>query len=150
MKMKNIASVIAVFLIIGLISGCTKSSNESEFIITEDDKTEFRRIIEEGDLMGVIMESEIIEYDVTEDGFPDLCAGISKGSGIVSCSIVVYDVYNHNFYELDERMRYDYLIDSVENDGIYIRRWKWQSNDESSLGVLKFEDGELKFSEISN
>ena len=44
-------------------------------------------------------------------------------------------------------MKYDYYIDSVENDGIYIRRGRWQrqNSDEEILGVLKFEDGALKF-----
>lgn len=42
-------------------------------------------------------------------------------------------------------MKYYYYIDSVEDDGVYIRRGRWQSSDEDILGVLKFEDGALKF-----
>lgn len=154
--MKSIANMIAVFLIVGILSGCTESLEESEaisdFIITEDDRAEFMTIIEEDALMGLIYNSDFIEFDVTEDGFLDLCVGITQGSGIVSDSIIVYDVHNHNVYKLEDRMTHDFWIDSVENDGIYIRCYKWegQSNNKAILGVLKFEDDELKFIEIKN
>lgn len=149
--MKKLRMQITFFLILGILSGCTMSLEEnnmtSEFIITQEDRADFIAEIDEEALMGWGCTSDIIEFDVTEDGYPDLCVGITQGSGIVSDSIIVYDVYNQIIYKLDDRMKYDYYIDSVEDDGIYIRRGRWQrqSSDEEILGVLKFEDGALKF-----
>ncbi len=149
--MKRLCVLITFILISGILSGCTKSLEEhnsiSEFIITEEDRADFIAEINEEALMGWGCTSDFIEFDVTEDGSPDLCVGITQGSGIVSDSIIVYDVYNQIVYKLDDRMKYDYYIESVEDDVIYIRRGRWQrqSSDEEILGILKFEDGALKF-----
>ena len=149
--MKRLCIPITFFLIFGIFSGCTKSLEEnnltSEFIITQEDREDFIAEIDREALGVWGCTSDIIEFDVTEDGYPDLCVGITQGSGIVSDSIIIYDVYNQNIYKLDDRMKYDSYIDSVENDAIYIRRGRWQrqNSDEEILGVLKFEDGALKF-----
>lgn len=146
---------ICLLLVISF-AGCTKpletKESEPEFKITEADRTKFKEIIADGALMGLIYDPDFIEFDVTDDGNLDLCASVTQGSGIVSASILVYDVFNQVVYKLDDRGFYDYWIETVEDDAIYIRRadWQRQNDDGAILGILEFEDGELKFIEATN
>ena len=51
-----------------------------------------------------------VEFDVNKDGYPDLCASVSTGSGIISSLIAVYDVHNDVGYMLHDRGEYDYVF----------------------------------------
>lgn len=117
------------------------------FHITEFDRAELNNYIFDGALMGLMIDENCIEYDVTGDGYVDLCIGVTQGSGIVSSSIIVYDIYNQEFYELNDRGRFDYWIDEVGDDGIHIKQGGWQrmNNDDAITGVLRFSDGKLIF-----
>ena len=86
-------------------------------------------------------------FDVTGDGRKDLCTSVTHGSGIVSTGIFVYDIKNEQGYELQERGDYDYWIDSIEDNTMYIRKGKFgrKDNDQSKLGILEFSDGALKY-----
>lgn len=120
------------------------------FHITEFDKAALNNHIFDGTLMGVMIDPVFIEYDVTGDGHDDLCRGVTQGSGVVSSSIIVYDVYNQEFYELNDRGALDYWIDEVCDDGIHIKRAVWQrkNKDDDMTGILGFTDGKLIFIEL--
>lgn len=121
----------------------------SHYEITEEDREAFNEIISKGSLMGLMYNPDFIEFDVTGDGYPDLCASITQGSGIVSSNVMVYDVYNKKAYDLNGRPDLDYWIDSVEDNVMYIKRVEnGVDRVKAELGVLRFEQDQLVFEEI--
>ena len=48
--------------------------------------------------------------DLTGDGFPEICATVSFGSGITDTHVVVYDYANGQEYTLWDRCIYDYYL----------------------------------------
>ncbi len=62
-------------------------------------------------------------FDVTGDGEMDICATVEKGSGIVSCSVVVFDPVNEIGYELSGRNEgIDYSIKGTEGGELVITK----------------------------
>ena len=120
--------------------------DSQNFRLTDFDYKMLRDYIADGALMGLYTD-QAYEVDVTGDGYVDLCIGVTQGSGIVSSSIIVYDIYNQEFYELNDRGRFDYWIDEVGDDGIHIKQGGWQrmNNDDAITGILGFSDGKLIF-----
>ncbi len=122
---KEIKILIAALAVPALLSACSASGQS--YTITEADKEEFISIIEQQHtLMGTFYSRDFTEYDVTGDGCMDLCTTLTEGSGIVSSCIIVYDAVNHKAYELNGRDASsgtitDYWIDSVRDDGLYVR-----------------------------
>ena len=101
--------------------------------------------------MGRFMPLDFICYDVTGDGIDDLCTSIIHGSGIVSEAIFVYDTKEKKAYDLQDRGDYDYWIDSIEDDILYVKRGKFgrKNNDSAVRGTLEFSKGELKFKRLN-
>ena len=123
--------------------------DSQNFKLTDFDYKMLRDYIVDGALMGLYTD-QACEVDVTGDGYVDICIGVTQGSGIVSSGIVLYDVYNQKFYELNDRMKYDYFITEVKDDIIHVRRLGRQStnNDIDITGKLQFSNGELKFAAL--
>ena len=90
--------------------------------------------------------------DLGGDGYPELCAGVSSGSGIVDGHIEVYDYHNKQLYTLWDRMEYDYILGYDEtNDMLVVTRQSYSSYSlgedpsETEIGRLVLENGELHF-----
>lgn len=102
-------------------------------------------------LMGTFW-SPAFEFDVTGDGYPDLCTNLTRGSGIISTDIVVYDPVCQKGYVLSDRGEFDYYIQGVENGEIKVlKRQNYPLSLDDELdefqGVLGFEDDALIFLE---
>ena len=119
--------------------------------VDEDTLEDFYGYIEAHTVsMGRFMPQHFICYDVTGDGIDDLCTSIIHGSGIVSEGIFVYDTKEKKTYELQDRGDYDYWIDSIEDDTLYVKRGRFgrKNNDSAVRGTLEFSEGELKFKRL--
>ena len=55
--------------------------------------------------------------DLTGDGFPEICATYTWGSGIIDSRIVVCDYVNGASYELSDRGNFDFTLRQDEQDG---------------------------------
>jgi hypothetical protein len=99
-------------------------------------------------LMGTII-CNMFAYDVTGDGYRDLCASVFTGSGIVTSLVVVYDVQNGQGYMLNDRGDYDYWIESIEDDRLVATREEYgvYEYDTTVTGTIGFDDGVLYFVE---
>ena len=99
-------------------------------------------------LMGTMV-CNMFAYDVTGDGYRDLCASVFTGSGIVTSLVVVYDVQNDQGYMLNDRGDYDYWIESVEDDRLIVTREEYgvYEYDTTVTGTIGFDEGVLYFVE---
>jgi len=90
-----------------------------------------------------------VEFDVNNDGYPELCSTAATGSGIVTTFIVVYDVHNDQGYILNDRQTYDYQIKGNSDDLLVVER-RGFGNDRQNVtyGTVVIEDGKLVFKEI--
>lgn len=52
--------------------------------------------------------------DLNGDGYPELCASVAFGSGIIDSHISVYDIHNQAEYYLWDRMVYDYTLEKAD------------------------------------
>lgn len=151
---KMIKPILAALSLLSLAVAC--AAPKKSYKITDSDKEKFADLIEQQHtLMGTFYSHDFTEYDVTGDGCVDLCTTLTEGSGIVSECIIVYDAVNQRTYELNGRNAADgkptdYWIDSVKDDGIFIRRAEtpYNGTDDSELGKLAFDDGKLYFKEV--
>ena len=57
--------------------------------------------------------------DITKDGVQDLCACFSCGNGLIRNIIVVYDIINETFYQLDGQSQ-SYFIETVDNERLIV------------------------------
>ena len=57
--------------------------------------------------------------DLNGDGFPELCATISVGSGYIDNRVAVYDYANDRQYDLSDRSWYDYVL-SMEDGQLVV------------------------------
>jgi len=48
--------------------------------------------------------------DLTNDGYPEFCATVSIGSGIIDNRVIVFDYVSNKEYQLSDRMYYDYYL----------------------------------------
>ena len=80
--------------------------------------------------------------DLTGDGKPELCSGISFGSGVIDEHIVVYDYVNRQTYQLIDRMNYDYTLE-LQNGKLTAVKRKYLSDKTEETGILKIRNGEL-------
>ena len=86
-------------------------------------------------------------FDVTGDGWADLCKCVTWGSGMVRTDLVVYDPLEKKLYVLDG-YNYNYLIDHVEDDRIVIAMEGPYGYNEplvKTYGTVQLEDGQLVF-----
>ena len=132
------------------VLGTSSEGSESETQPTEtvDYSPLVNYVKENVQLMGTMI-TKRVEFDVNKDGYPDLCASVSTGSGIISSLIAVYDVHNDVGYMLHDRGEYDYFIKGNSDDLIAIERSNFSSSDKTkTYGTLAIEDGKLVFVKI--
>ena len=80
--------------------------------------------------------------DLTGDGFPEICASLSFGSGVIDNRIIVVDYANGASYLLENRMRYDYVLRLQESDGaLYVDQTDCTTGSLVASGRLIFADG---------
>lgn len=97
--------------------------------------------------MGTMVETPM-ECDVTGDGYPDLCANVCTGSGIVTFFIVVYDVRNDKGYMLNDRMDYNYRIMGCSEKEVAVKRTVYGKGDSTAVyGTLLILGDDLVFEE---
>lgn len=92
-------------------------------------------------------------FDVTGDGEMDICTTVTKGSGIESASVVVYDPVNEIGYELSGRNDgIDYVLGGIDGgELVVIKKRGVEYNEIDNIpvdgieGRLGFEDDKLVF-----
>ncbi|MCR4624983.1 MAG: hypothetical protein K5795_03300 [Lachnospiraceae bacterium] len=130
-----------------------ESDDEDKYHITGEDLdpevvAAFKEYICEHTVaMGRFLLDRYIYFDVTGDGKPDLCDSVTHGSGIVSTGIFVYDIENGQGYQLQDRGKYDYWINSVEDGVLYAKKAYFGRRNmrDGAVGKLEFVDGELRY-----
>lgn len=82
--------------------------------------------------------------DLTGDGFPELCATVSMGSGFIDERIVVYDYKTSKQYELTDRGYYDYVL-FLDSEQLMVKQIAHTDAARTVLatGVLALVDGKL-------
>ncbi len=83
--------------------------------------------------------------DLTDDGFPEFCATVSIGSGIIDQRVVVFDYVNDKLYDLSDRMYYDYVL-SMEDGQLIVTQTEFNGRPSDgakiavgSLAIVKDE-----------
>ena len=62
--------------------------------------------------------------DFNNDGYRELCLGVSVGSGIIDERIMIYDYHNDKvIFSLDDRLNHDYYL-TLNNDQLYAKETK--------------------------
>ena len=113
--------------------------------IPDEDMAEFSSYVNANlHLMGTMMFNSCL-FDVTGDGYDDICSSFFTGSGIVTTLIIVYDLQEKQGYMLNDRGRYDYMIEGVEDGRLLVNRTSYQSEGKGLIGTIVFEDGSLYF-----
>ena len=77
--------------------------------------------------------------DLTGDGYPEICASRSMGSGIIDESIIVYDYANGASYGLRDRGNCDYFL-RMENGFLYVDQTAYNGGELVSSGRLGFRN----------
>lgn len=87
--------------------------------------------------------------DLNNDEYPEICASVYFGSGIIDEHIEVYDLKNDKGYTLCERMQYDYRA-VMKNDELLVekRPFMTEKTGDCEIGRLVIENDELKFVNI--
>ena len=127
-------------------NGSAEDSVETSGTEMPDDVRQlYDYVYENINLMGTVIEYPV-RYDVNKDGYEDLCATVTTGSGIVTTFIAVYDVRNGKGYMLNDRTEYDYRIRGVEGDDLTVVRQDYQGGRGTVVsGTVGIENGELVF-----
>lgn len=87
--------------------------------------------------------------DLTGDGYPEICATYSFGSGIIDTRFVVYDYVNGASYEMADRGNFDYSLRLNESDGyLYVDKRAYNSNELVSFGRLAFENDGIVIAKV--
>ena len=81
---------------------------------------------------------EMYICDVTCDGIDDVVTSVTYGNNNTHSAIVVYDVYNEDYYTLDGEY-FGYSILKVDKDCLFV------IEDDSTKGTVGFEENELVF-----
>jgi len=80
--------------------------------------------------------------DLNGDGFPELVATVSFGSGIIDTRIIVYDFASNRSYVLQDRAVYDYVL-SLEDGRLVVSQMGYGSTDILAVGELAIINDEL-------
>ena len=84
--------------------------------------------------------------DLTGDGYPEICATVSFGSGLIDTHVVVYDYAARQEYTLWQRGTYDYAL-RMENGKLICDEWVYPDGGLIRSGPLVLADhvgGEAK------
>jgi len=80
--------------------------------------------------------------DLTGDGYPEICATFSFGSGIVDTRFAIIDYANGVSYEMEDRGYHDFSLRLNDEDGeLYVDKSVYPSGETASSGRLVFQDG---------
>lgn len=89
--------------------------------------------------------------DLTGDGYPEICATYSWGSGMIDNRVVISDYTNGASYELSDRGNYDFVLRYNETDGhLYVDKTKYNTDELVESGRLAFEDNCIQIIPIDN
>lgn len=89
--------------------------------------------------------------DLTGDGFPEICATYTWGSGIIDSRIVVCNYVNGASYELSDRGNFDFALRFNEADGyLYVDKTKYNTDELVESGRLVFKDDCLQVEGFSS
>ena len=89
--------------------------------------------------------------DLTGDGYPEICATYTFGSGIVDSRIIVYDYANGTSYELSDRGNFDFVLRFDEADGyLYVNKTKHNTDELIASGRLVFKKDYLQVEGFSS
>jgi len=80
--------------------------------------------------------------DLNGDGYPEICASVSFGSGIIDEHIEVYDYKNGKSYTLWDRMQFDYSL-FFENGRLFCKKRPYNSFETEEIGLLAMENDSL-------
>lgn len=87
--------------------------------------------------------------DLTGDGYPDICATYTYGSGIIDSRIIIRDYVNGASYELADRGYHDFALWLNESDGqLYVNKRVHPNGELVSSGHLVFKDGCIQIEEV--
>ena len=79
--------------------------------------------------------------DVTGDGYPEICATYTYGSGIIDSRVVVYDYANGASYELSDRGNHDFMLRGNEVDGqLLVEKRAYPNGELVASGPLVFQN----------
>jgi len=81
--------------------------------------------------------------DLTGDGVPELCFGMSHGSGIIDFGIEIFDYETREcIFSLSDRMYYDYYL--FERDGkLCVKETDYFNSEVTRMGVLSCNEAEI-------
>lgn len=89
--------------------------------------------------------------DLTGDGYPEICATYSFGSGMIDQRIIIYDYVNGASYELADRGSFDYTLRQDRQDGLlYVDQLKYNTDELVETGRLVFKNHCIQIEGISN
>ena len=89
--------------------------------------------------------------DLTGDGFPEICATYTWGSGVIDSRVVICDYANGASYELSDRGYFDFTLRQDSNDGLlYVDKTKYNSDELVETGRLVFENNCIQVEGFSN
>ena len=89
--------------------------------------------------------------DLTGDGYPEVCASYSFGSGMIDNRITIYDYVNAVSYELSDRGYFDFTLRKASQDGLlYVDKVKYNSDELVESGRLIFKNNCIQIEGFSN
>lgn len=79
--------------------------------------------------------------DLNGDGYPEVCATYTYGSGMIDSRIIIYDYANGTSYEMSDRGYHDFNLWMNESDGLlYVDKRVYPNDELVSSGRLVFKD----------
>ena len=89
--------------------------------------------------------------DLTGDGYPEICATYTLGSGIIDSRIIIYDYAKGASYELSDRGYFDFTLRFHEADGyLYVDKRKYHTDELVETGRLVFKNNCIQIEGFSN
>ncbi|MBO6163143.1 MAG: hypothetical protein J6O53_07795 [Eubacterium sp.] len=154
MKKKTVL-ILSVFWALAFLTACVKKEQASIEAVEGSETCSaldslifaplYQYVRENVTLMGTFLHRPSVLYDVTGDGTADLCASVTTGSGIVSTLVVVYDVQNQRGYMINDRMKFDYHIQGIEDGQLVVKRTMWGDQEKETTGTIRLEGDEIAF-----
>ena len=82
--------------------------------------------------------------DLNGDGYPEICAETSFGSGVIDNRIIVYDYVIDASYTLERRMTFDFHLRRGSDGQLYAEKCSYFSGAVIHIGRLVLQDGILQ------
>ncbi|MGN0390909.1 MAG: hypothetical protein ACI4L2_08850 [Wujia sp.] len=152
---KAVVIIMLCFAFIVSLTGCEKKADNQDAtdenkINMEEAKKEMDEFINSYSGFQIYAEgSDYVLFDITGDGYEELCTTILVGSGMVHSDLVVYDPYTHIGYRLSD-FKYSFEIECVDDDSLVVKKIEsYPKSSDSKLeeirGTLAFENDEIVF-----